>query len=726
MLMHIKGRRHVQVRLVEPVFSSLNNGDCFILVADGQLFSFIGKYSNVIEKAHCKDICTQILRDKDLGCSANTYNMINEKNLDTYNGKKFCKILQKSEKAVLTDAGHVDEDELFEQCLTETNKIYEYANDSLIPVNKFWGQTPTMAVFDSSKILIFDFGCEMYVWNGKNALPDDKKIALALAEEMYETKYNYDMCDLCPLNYTDWVGNQSEYKVLKKSGNKRADWCLFGKVSQNMETVLFREKFMDWPDIKIHFKSVKQVSCDEIEKIDGERLFKAQKFEEPNLILENQSLGRGDFWFDCDTRRYFEIVAVSTKKWHANEDTGNSELTNELFTHFYSNECYTIRWTYQVSITVRELSGKISSRSTVGRDRCVYFNWQGKSSSANEKGTETLHMVELDKEKGSQMIIQQGYEIPAFVRIFKIMFIHKRRSDSNNSKYNDWRLYIVSGNDTNETVVSEINCELQQLRSRACLILVNGKCGDLFLWIGCKTSKNQQNIAQNACNKIKKEKYKEFFQNKSVDIKFKEVIEGTEDNQFFEALGCSDRSLYYTLLNQKESYDFTPRLFEFTSKNGEFESIEILPNLRTADNHTAFPFLQEDLYDARQPTIFLLDNQYSLWLWQGWWPRIAGSESPTNEESDSGSDSVNNIENRAGENRWQLERCEAMQTAIDYWKAKYKENDENLKNAFIISAGFEPKEFQNIFPQWVSKDDIAEINMQVSLLLNEHFQTFFA
>lgn len=39
MLVHIKGRRHVQCRLVAPKFSNLNDGDCFVLVTSDKLFS---------------------------------------------------------------------------------------------------------------------------------------------------------------------------------------------------------------------------------------------------------------------------------------------------------------------------------------------------------------------------------------------------------------------------------------------------------------------------------------------------------------------------------------------------------------------------------------------------------------------------------------------------------------------------------------------------------------
>jgi len=45
------GRRHLQVRLVEPSLKSLNSGDCFALVTEKDLFSWVGKDCNPYEKA---------------------------------------------------------------------------------------------------------------------------------------------------------------------------------------------------------------------------------------------------------------------------------------------------------------------------------------------------------------------------------------------------------------------------------------------------------------------------------------------------------------------------------------------------------------------------------------------------------------------------------------------------------------------------------------------------
>lgn len=51
MLIHVKGRRKVQVRLVEPSAASINSGDCYILVTPDKVIQWVGEFANVIEKA---------------------------------------------------------------------------------------------------------------------------------------------------------------------------------------------------------------------------------------------------------------------------------------------------------------------------------------------------------------------------------------------------------------------------------------------------------------------------------------------------------------------------------------------------------------------------------------------------------------------------------------------------------------------------------------------------
>ena len=62
------GRRHVQVRVVEPVTSSVNSGDCFVVVTPTDVIQWMGQFANVIERAKCSDVAQRILIKKDFGC----------------------------------------------------------------------------------------------------------------------------------------------------------------------------------------------------------------------------------------------------------------------------------------------------------------------------------------------------------------------------------------------------------------------------------------------------------------------------------------------------------------------------------------------------------------------------------------------------------------------------------------------------------------------------------
>ncbi|XP_040176200.1 uncharacterized protein LOC120908831 isoform X8 [Anopheles arabiensis] len=775
MLLQVKGRRHAQTRLVEPAARSVNRGDCFILVTADRLFAFLGQYANVIERSRCKEICEQIVRDKDLGCSAASVTLLNDGGVTAgRQARDFWALLGRGqEDEGVCDSGHADEDELFEACLIETNMVYEYGEESLVPVEDYWGAIPKIAMLDPRKVLVFDFGSELYVWSGKSAPAESKRAALRLAQELYGGGYSYEECQLSPLNFAELAGDrQRDARRLSKAGNSRPEWCLIARVTQHMETVLFREKFLDWPDVTVQFRD--EYGGDgasptglEIRPLDGPELYgRAEPYQEPNLVLENSNLGRGDFYYDQDSMRHFDVRTTSVTQWEIDEYE-YKEIDGTSRGHFYADESYTVRWMYQISVTVRELSGKVSNRSTVvGRDRCAYFCWHGRDASANEKGAAALLTVELDKEKGAQVRVAQGQESAAFLRLFQVMFVHRSKRVAKAG----WRMYMITGNFPEETMCTEVDgCSMRQLRSRATMLLVHGERGRVLLWQGCKALPHAKEVAANVLRVVLEQKCPELFDETLSNLSSAVVEEGHETDEFFDAVGGQNRHHYHSLLGSEQCYDFTPRIFHLTSiNNGNFEATELQCALRAKDRPTAYPFRQEDLYSARQPTIFLIDNGHVLWLWQGWWP--TGDESG----SDSGAGGETNHSsfdsNRSGENRWQVERRVAMETAVSYWKAKQRQagvgervtngnghaiattattadengNDEqgvdevdakpttdhrkqehhrvepppptaapgDHVHGFVVWAGLEPLEFTAMFPEWTERDDVAEINVQ--------------
>jgi len=705
MLIQVKGRRFCQSRVVPPSPESLNSGDCFILVTPTEVYNWQGKFSNVIERARSAEVAQTIQQKKDLGCKgASKVDTVEEDKIASCSreNRKFWKCLTgKDDIGKVAEAGHADEDEEYEQQIVEASCVYEVniEDDELIPVEEGWGAPPKHEILKNSKVLVFDFGSEIYVYNGKNAPFETRKAGARLAQDLWSSGWDYSDCSINPV-----YGKKTEMIC-----DTRPAWTVLGRINSCMETIIFREKFLDWPDkTRVIGKRTGDKEKDDIidvnvapqwvwadlKGISGEELA-SRALSEPDLELEGSHLGRGRGYYDEEDRRNYEITTQKVTAWHVAES--NSKPLPELWTgQFHTGDTYVVRWNYKVALTGRALKGGVSKFSAVGRERCAYFFWQGEESRISLQGASALHTVELDSERGPQIRVKEGNEHAAFLSLWngKMVIYKGRRGDMSPRK---WRMFVVRGEDENEIFLKEVDCDISSLRSRGVLLVVNNR--KVIVWSGKQATKHQLNFGLTKANQWKTEAPSEFSSSRITSVETAES--GRESSEFWEAVNGNSIT-YKTLTRDDIDLKSTPRLFNMTSVLGAFEVIEIKPDFRKISVINSLLFSQSVLYEAEQPALFMLDCGSQLYLWQGWIP--LDSESPSEDP-----ESPSAVTTGSGKVRWHAERRAAMQTMLEYRKAKY---GNPVPAAKLIWAGNETKEFINYFPQWVVNQEVAKINKE--------------
>ncbi|XP_026748076.1 gelsolin-like [Trichoplusia ni] len=215
-LIQVKGKRNIRSRQVDPLISSMNKGDVFILDVGNDVYVYVGEKAKNVEKLKAISVANQI-RDQDHNGRARV-EIVDKYSSDVDVQKFFTALGSGSNDLVPEDTAGGD-DQAFERSEEQSVVLSEVSDASgkvkVTALSKPYRQDQ----LKKQDCYILDtVSGSIYVWTGKQATEREKTEAMTKAQQLLSSK-----------NYPSWVH--------------------IVKIPQGTEPAIFKQYFATWMDV---------------------------------------------------------------------------------------------------------------------------------------------------------------------------------------------------------------------------------------------------------------------------------------------------------------------------------------------------------------------------------------------------------------------------------------------------------------------------------------------
>ncbi|KRT78520.1 hypothetical protein AMK59_6774, partial [Oryctes borbonicus] len=304
-LFHVKGKKNVRVKQVEPSIASMNQGDCFILDVGKTIYVFVGTDSKRIERLKAISAANDV-RDQDHSGRGKV--LIIDDTATEDEVEAFFQALGGGSADDIPDESVAGSDDEFESDEERTVTLYKVSDSTgSIQITPISSKPLKQAYLDTNDCFILETGgANIYVWVGKRCTNNEKSQSMTKAEQFIDTK-----------NYPAWTRVQ--------------------RVVEGAEPASFKQYFQTWKGPNEQYT----------------RLIRSAGEERELTRLEQKSAGEAPEFMPDDGSGDVEIYRV--------EDFELVPVPTENYGKFFGGDSYVIKYSYGNKYIIYMWQGNDSS-----------------------------------------------------------------------------------------------------------------------------------------------------------------------------------------------------------------------------------------------------------------------------------------------------------------------------------------------------------------------------